>query len=127
EAGRGDPRFGDERRDRRPDQGSVRQAGEGSGRGEGVSRLRREPTPRPDDERGFQPPPGGRREPGGHRQGDEARDEHADGTVRARGLHGTGYRAGRDGGPVPRDGRPEVPTVAPPEEVRPRGARRPEV
>src|SRR5205823_13045881 len=57
----------------------------------------------------------------------EARDEHADGTVRARGLHGTGHRAGRDGGPVPRDGRPEVPTVAPPEEVRPRGARRPEV
>src|SRR5207253_8022421 len=57
----------------------------------------------------------------GHRQGDEARDEHAHGSVRTRGLHRPGHRPRRDGGPLPRDGGPKVPTVDAPAEVRARG------
>src|SRR5437773_4007831 len=118
EADRGDPGVRDERRDRGVREGVLRPPGEGARRGEGVPGLRREPAPRPDDERGVQPPAGGSRERGGHRQGDEARDEHADGALRTRGLHGARHRTRRDGGPLPGDRGPEVPALPLAPEVR---------
>src|SRR2546425_658876 len=127
EARRGDPRLRDVRRDHAADPGPMREAREGGRRSERVARVRREPAPRADDERGVQPPPGRRREPGGHRQGDEARHEHADGAVRTRGLHGPRHRPGRDGSPLPRDRRPEVPSVDAPPKIRSGGAAREEV
>src|SRR2546426_1164792 len=117
---------GDVRRHHAAGQGPLYQARQGGRRGEGVARVRREPSPRADDERGVQPPPRRRREPGGHRQGDEARDEHADGALRTRGLHGARHRPRRDGGPPPRDGRSEVPALAVAAEVRPRRSARAE-
>src|SRR5207249_7484376 len=127
EARRGDSRLGDLGRNGAADPGRLRETREGSRRGEGVSRVRRESPARADDERGVQPPPGGRREPGGYRQGDEARDQHADGAVRAGGLHRPRHRPRRDGDPVPGDRGPEVPSLDPPPEVRPSGAAREEV
>src|SRR5207245_11379394 len=107
-------------------QGPVYQSRERGRRGEAVPGGRREPPPRADDERGVQPPPRRRRDPGGHRQGDEARDEHAYGDLRSRGLHGARHRPRRDGGPPPRDGRSEVPALAAAAEVRARRSPRAE-
>src|SRR2546425_629400 len=112
---------------RGPLQDSPGRPAHGGRRSERVARVRREPAPRADDERGVQPPPGRGRERGGHRQGDEARHEHADGAVRTRGLHGPRHRLGRDGSPLPRDRRPEVPSVDAPPKIRSGGAAREEV
>src|SRR5438445_1685796 len=126
EARRGDPRHTQVQRDHAADRGPMREAREGGRRSERVARVRREPAPRADDERGVQPPPGRRREPGGHRQGDEARHEHADGAARTRGLHRPRHRPRRDGGAVPGDWRPEVPSVDAPPKIRSGGAAREE-
>src|SRR3989475_11847251 len=127
EARRGDPRLGDLGRNGAADPRRLRENRKRDRRAEEVSRVRRESPSRPDDERGIQAAPGGRREPGGHRQGDEARDEHAYGAVRAGGLHRSGHRARRDGSAVPGDRGPEVPSVDPPPEIRSRGSAREEV
>ncbi len=54
-------------RDGRPDQGAVHETRQGRRRGEGVPGFRREPPPRPDDERSVQSASGGSRERRGHR------------------------------------------------------------
>src|SRR2546428_7078883 len=122
EARRADPRLRDVRRDHAAAPGPMREARERGRRSERVARVRRQPPPRAEDERGGQPTPGSGRARRGHRQGDEARHEHADGAVRTRGLHGPRHRLGPDGSPPPRDRRPEVPAVNAPPKKRLRGA-----
>ena len=82
-AGRGDPRAGDGRRDRRGRARGGRADGQDGGRGAGRAGLHLEPDPRADDQRGRLLPDGGRGRRRGDRHGDEAGHEPPDGAADA--------------------------------------------